>query len=358
MMTGKNNKFGYFSLVCIIIISVFLSSYFSTNYQIISIFLGSIILGFLVTKYGLKIFKKLKLLQKIREDVPYLHSLKENTPTMGGAFFIPVFLTISLIYSYPLSGLKIIFLTTILSFFCIGILDDFLSIKGKSNLGLKANQKFVLQFIVTYIFSSYAIKNGFINSEITFFNHFSLSLDSAIMPFSILTIVGLSNAVNLTDGLDGLAAGCSSIVLCGLGTEILLSNNGNDIIYSIISFTLSGLCLGFLKFNKYPAKIFMGDTGSLCIGAVIGSICLLTSSYVTLFIISGIFIIEALSVIAQVTYFKITKKLFNKGKRILLMSPLHHHYELQGVNEVLIVETFWKINIVLAVLGIVLKMSF
>ena len=120
---------------------------------------------------------------------------------------------------------------------------------------------------------------------------------------------------------------------------------------------MSGLCIGFLKYNKYPAKIFMGDTGSLTIGAILGSISILTNSFFTLFIISGIFIIEALSVMIQVGFFKITKKIFNDGKRVFLMTPIHHHFELKGIKEQKIVENFWKINILLVVLGIVLKIN-
>ena len=128
-------------------------------------------------------------------------------------------------------------------------------------------------------------------------------------------------------------------------------------IFSILCFAMSGMCSGFLKYNSYPAKIFMGDTGSLSIGAILGSIALLTNSVFTLSIFSGIFIIESLSVMIQVGFFKITKKLFGKGKRIFLMSPLHHHFELKGVKEQKIVENFWKINILLIILGIVLKIN-
>ena len=172
-----------------------------------------------------------------------------------------------------------------------------------------------------------------------------------------MTLVGLSNAVNLTDGLDGLAAGCSSIVFYGLGTEILLKGQKELLIYSLICYAMSGLCMGFLKFNKYPAKIFMGDTGSLTIGATLGSITILTNSFFTMFIISGIFFIEALSVLIQVSFFKITKRLFKKGKRIFLMTPIHHHFELMGIKEEKIVENFWKVNILLVILGIVLKIN-
>ena len=178
-----------------------------------------------------------------------------------------------------------------------------------------------------------------------------------ILPISFLVLVGISNSVNLTDGLDGLAAGCSGIVFFGLGTEILMKEQQELIVFSILCYSMSGICLGFLKYNSYPAKIFMGDTGSLSIGAILGSIALLTNSIFTLTIFSGIFIIESLSVIIQVGFFKITKKFFYKGKRIFLMSPLHHHFELKGIKEQKIVENFWKINILLVILGIVLKIN-
>ena len=178
-----------------------------------------------------------------------------------------------------------------------------------------------------------------------------------ILPISFLVLVGISNSVNLTDGLDGLAAGCSGIVFYGLGTEILMKEQQELFVFSILCYSMSGICLGFLKYNSYPAKIFMGDTGSLSIGAILGSIALLTDSIFTLSIFSGIFFIESFSVIIQVGFFKITKKLFQRGKRIFLMAPLHHHFELQGVKEQKIVEIFWKINILLIILGIVLKIN-
>ena len=178
-----------------------------------------------------------------------------------------------------------------------------------------------------------------------------------IYPICFVTLVGLSNAVNLTDGLDGLASGCSSIVFWGLGTEIFMTNETELIIYGFFCYAMSGLCMGFLKFNKFPAKLFMGDTGSLTIGAILGSISILTNSFFTLFVISGIFVIEALSVIIQVGFFKATKKLFKKGKRLFLMTPIHHHFELKGIKEEKIVENFWKFNILLIFLGIVLKIS-
>ena len=191
-----------------------------------------------------------------------------------------------------------------------------------------------------------------------FSNHLAIDIGIMIIPLSFITLVGLSNAVNLTDGLDGLASGCSSIVFYGLGTEILLKGQKELIIFSILCYSMSGLCLGFLLFNKHPAKIFMGDTGSLSIGAILGSISILTNSFLSIFIFSGIFFAESLSVIIQVTFFKITRKFLGKGKRLFLMAPLHHHFELKGFKEEVIVQNFWKINILLVVSGIVLKISF
>jgi len=207
------------------------------------------------------------------------------------------------------------------------------------------------------VFIFLAYEKNLIDPLITISDSWGINTSIFILPIAFLVLVGLSNSVNLSDGLDGLAAGCSAIVFYGLGTEILMKNEQELIIFSILCYSMSGLCMGFLKYNSHPAKIFMGDTGSLSIGAILGSIALLTNSVFTLFIFSGIFNIESLSVMIQVGFFKITKKLFQRGKRIFLMTPLHHHFELKGVKEQKIVENFWKINILLVILGIVLKIN-
>ena len=257
---------------------------------------------------------------------------------------------------YKRQGILLLFFC-ILSFFIIGFLDDYLSIANKKNTGLKSNEKFILQALIAVLFIIFANQSNNVNPLITISNNWNMDTNIVIFPICFLTLVGLSNAVNLTDGLDGLAAGCSTIVFFGLGTEIFIKGQEDLIIYGLISYAMSGLCIGFLKYNKYPAKIFMGDTGSLTIGAVLGSISILTNSFFTLFIISGIFITEALSVMIQVSFFKITKKLFKKGQRVFLMTPIHHHFELKGIKEEKIVENFWKVNILLIVLGIVLKIN-
>ena len=353
-MTGKSNIFNYRLLLLIISFITLINSIYIKNPYIFISYIFSVIATTLTTKYGIKLMKKYNFLQTIRTEGPSSHLIKQNTPTMGGLFIIPIFFLILLCAKIISFKFKLALFITIFGFFSIGFLDDYLSIKKQINLGLKSKEKLILQIFFSSFFVIFLFNNNLINNNLNFLNDLTINLKSFIIPISIITIISLSNSVNLTDGLDGLAAGCSSIVFCGLGTEILLNNNKTYLIFSLLSFCLSGLCLGFLKHNKYPAKIFMGDTGSLTIGAIIGIICVVTNSFFTTFIISGIFVIEAVSVILQVSYFKITKKLFRQGKRLFLMTPIHHHFELQGIKEEKIVEIFWLINIVLIIFSIVM----
>jgi len=355
-MIGKIKKFNFKSLLILNIFALIVTSFYFNNFIFIGVFTLFFFISLLITKNGLEIIIKLNLLQNIRTEGPANHYKKNNTPTMGGVFMIIPFLIFLLIITINLSSLKLfLLLLTILGFFMTGFLDDYLSIQNKKNTGLKTKEKFTLQSIISIIFILLAYDTNLLNPLITVSNSLEINMFIFILPISFLVLVGISNSVNLTDGLDGLAAGCSGIVFYGLGTEILMKEQQELLVFSILCYSMSGICLGFLKYNSYPAKIFMGDTGSLSIGAILGSIALLTDSIFTLSIFSGIFIIESLSVIIQVGFFKITKKIFHKGKRIFLMAPLHHHFELQGINEEKIVENFWKINILLVVLGIVLK---
>ncbi len=357
-MIGKTKKINFSSLLSLILFSLTINSFVFGNLLIITIFLAFFLISLLITKYGLTIIKQLNLLQNIRDESPTFHLKKKNTPTMGGIFIILPFLLLLLGVnnSFDYIGILLLFFCT-LGFFIIGFLDDYLSITKKQNTGLRANQKFSLQALISILFIISASQSNYIRPFISVSNDWNIDTNLIIIPTFIITLVGLSNAVNLTDGLDGLAAGCSSIVFFGLGTEIFIKGQKELIIFGLLSYAMSGLCMGFLKFNKYPAKIFMGDTGSLTIGATLGSISILTNSLFTLFIISGIFIIEALSVIIQVSFFKITKRMFNNGRRVFLMTPIHHHFELKGIKEEKIVENFWKANILLVVLGIVLKIN-
>ena len=357
-MIGKIKELNFKSLFILNTTALIVTSYFFNNTIFIGVYLLFFLISLYATKNGLKIIKKLSLFQNIRSEGPANHYKKSNTPTMGGIFIVVPFLIFLLIVNLNLGSPKLLLLLlTIFGFFITGFLDDYLSIKNKKNTGLKSKEKFILQSIIAIIFIFLAYEKDFINPIITISDSWGINISVFIFPISFIVLVGISNSVNLSDGLDGLAAGCSSIVFYGLGTEILVKEQHELMIFSILCFSMSGICLGFLKYNSYPAKIFMGDTGSLSIGAILGSIALLTNSIFTLSIFSGIFIIESLSVIIQVGYFKITKKLLNNGKRIFLMAPLHHHFELKGVKEQKIVESFWKINILLVILGIVLSIN-
>ena len=186
---------------------------------------------------------------------------------------------------------------------------------------------------------------------------------------SIFVISGSSNSINLTDGIDGLASGLSAIVFFTLGIIAYASGHYNfsdylNITYiqgvgeiTIFCMSMVGACLGFLWFNSHPAQVFMGDTGSLSLGSAMGAMAIILKNEILLVIIAGVFVVEALSVILQVGFFKYSKKKYGKGKRLFLMAPLHHHFELKGVSEQKIVENFWKINILLVILGIVLKIN-
>ncbi len=357
-MIGKIKKLNFSTLFFLILFSSIVNSFVFSNFVIVNIFLSFFFISLLITNYGLNAIKNLNLIQNIKQEGPKIHSIKQNTPTMGGLFFILPFLLLLLIISnlYNSIDILLLFFCT-LGFLIIGFLDDYLSIKKRKNTGLKAKEKFFLQSLISIVFIAVAYQSNYISPFISLSSDWAIKTNLLILPICFITLVGLSNAVNLTDGLDGLATGCSSIVFYGLGTEILMKEQKELIIYSLICYAMSGLCMGFLKFNKYPAKIFMGDTGSLTIGAVLGSISILTNSFFTIFIISGIFIIEALSVIIQVVFFKITKKIFHNGKKVFLMSPIHHHFELLGIKEEKIVENCWKLNILLVFLGIVLKIN-
>ncbi len=357
-MIGKTKTLNFSILFFLILFSLTVNSFIFSNLFIVNIFLIFFLISLFFTKFGIKKIKELNLLQNIRKEGPLIHSSKTNTPTMGGIFIVLPFLLLLLILSKKFDSIELFLLFICnLGFFIIGFLDDYLSITNKKNTGLTVNEKFLLQALISILFIVLAFQGSYINPLIDIFNNWNINTYAIIIPICFITLIGLSNAVNLTDGLDGLAAGCSSIVFYGLGTEIFIKGQKELIIYGLISFAMSGLCMGFLKFNKYPAKIFMGDTGSLTIGATLGSISILTNSFFTLFIISGVFIIEALSVIIQVGFFKISKRIYKSGKKVFLMTPIHHHFELKGVKEEKIVENFWKLNILLVFLGIVLKIK-
>ena len=298
--------------------------------------------------------------QAIRRDGPERHLSKEGTPTMGGllivlAIVIPTLLWANLTNSYIWIA---VFVT--IGFGAVGFLDDYKKVIRKDSKGLSARWKFLLQILLAGVAATLIYMDVGINDRvgIPFFKRLNPSLGTFYIPFIILVIVGASNAVNLTDGLDGLAIGPSIVAA---GTYMLFAYltghvkiaNYLQILYvpgagelTIFCGAMAGAGIGFLWYNTYPAQVFMGDTGSLSIGAALGVVAVMVKHEILLLLVGGVFVIEALSVIFQVFSYKTTRK------RIFRMAPVHHHFELKGWAEPKIIVRFWIISIILALLAI------
>lgn len=288
----------------------------------------TVILGF----FAIPLLKKLKARQSIREEGPKSHRIKSGTPTMGGLFML-LSAVLVVIFNKMIdpSVLWLLFLT--LGHGLLGFLDDFIKAEKKRNLGLTAKQKMLGQIILAVLYCWGVVDTLHLPYSIAIpFTHTDISIGLLYYPFVVLVIVGASNAVNLTDGLDGLASGCCVIAFSAYAMFCYMTGF-NDLGYFII--ILAGSCIGFLFFNYHPAKIFMGDTGSLALGGAIAGISVMTRTELLLIFLGLIFVLEALSVIIQVASFQLT------GKRVFKMSPLHHHFELSGWSEVHVVWAFW-----------------
>jgi phospho-N-acetylmuramoyl-pentapeptide-transferase len=303
-------------------------------------FIGTIALAPLV----IPILRKLKVGQTIRSDGPKRHFGKAGTPTMGGLIFlIPVSFSALLISSPNVSSVLLVLM--LLGFGLIGFTDDYIKVVLRRSLGLKARWKLSGQIFLSLVlaFISVVFLDRGTDVWIPFYG--DIFLGWLYLPFVIFVVVGATNAVNLTDGLDGLASGTMAIATLGFFYVSLLTNN---IEAAIFSSTLIGGCLGFLIFNFNPAKVFMGDTGSLALGAALATLAVLTKTEILLMVIGGIFVIETLSVIIQVIFFRLT------GKRVFLMSPLHHHFELKGWGERKIVSFFYLLSFAFVFIGVFL----
>lgn len=294
------------------------------------------------------LLQALKTGQIIREDGPQAHLKKAGTPTMGGIFFVPTAVITACIWSnFAPEVLAVSALT--LSYGFIGWIDDWQILRRKSNKGISPKLKlglqigFAIMFCVWLIFSQPSTITS-ISLPLGFY----LPLGVLFWPLAGFVLVAESNATNLTDGIDGLAGGTVAIALLALGALIAPTSPG----LMIFCACLSGSCLGFLAHNRNPARVFMGDTGSLALGGALAAVGLLTNSLVALFILSGIFFVETLSVMAQVGYYKATKGPDGKGKRLLKMAPLHHHLELSGWSELQVVTVFYIIAVLLAVISV------
>lgn len=291
-------------------------------------FLLAIILGFPI----LKLCHKLKFSQTILHYVDN-HAGKSGTPTMGGLIFIIAGLIPGLIFCRA-DGLSLIILLVFLCYGLLGFLDDFIKIKGRKNEGLKPYQKIIGQVGISLAIGIFVYFK--VGTSVDLFG-LKLNLGLWIIPFIVFFYVAVTNAVNLTDGLDGLAGGVSEIFLLVIGIILLLLGYSN---YSTLAFAVGGGVLGFLCFNCYPAKIFMGDTGSLALGGIIASLCVFSGLELIMPIIGIMFVMSALSDVIQVLHYKRTKR------RVFKMAPLHHHFERCGVHENRIVLVYIVITLI------------
>ena len=326
-------------------------------------FFTSLMIVLLIGGPFIKLFSNRKIFNPIREDGPTDHIVKKiGTPTMGGVIIL-IGLIVSVLLWADLTNIYILFcLYIVTSFGLLGAYDDYKKIKNSSSSGISFKLKIGMQIflaLIGLIYLSYYIDYAeFKNLYFPFFKNLLINLGWFFIPFSIFVIVGSSNAVNLTDGLDGLAtvpvilvAGCFAFISYVTGNiffseylQILYIQGTGEI--SIFCGSIIGACLGFLWFNAPPAKIFMGDTGSLSLGGSLGAVGIITKHEIVLAITGGLFVLEALSVLVQVISYKLT------GKRIFKMAPIHHHFEKKGWQESTVVIRFWIISIILAMIGL------
>lgn len=314
--------------------------YTDTIRTIIISFIITVILGPIL----IPVLRKMKIGQSIREEGPKTHYKKSGTPTMGGIIMM-IGLLITVLTSGILNRDIYILLLSTFGFGLIGFIDDYIKVVKRRSLGLKPYQKLIGQFILAALLAMYQSNTSMLGTKIIipFVSNKYLDLGMLYIPFITFVVVGTVNSVNLTDGLDGLATGVTLIVLSFFG---LVSLNWGMNSASIFSAALTGACLGFLVYNAYPAKVFMGDTGSMALGGAVSALAILLNLPLVIPIVGGIYLVEALSVIIQVISYKLT------GKRVFLMSPLHHHFEQKGWSETRVVAVFWIVTVVLCLIGV------
>ncbi len=309
-------------------------------FPIIIAFLIVIIIGPIV----IPILEKLKMEQSIRGDGPKTHFKKSGTPTMGGVIIIiAVFFSVLITAQWEREMLFI--LASILGFGFIGLIDDFIKVVLRRSLGLRATYKLIAQVLLAVVLSWYAYTSPNVGSAVLIpFTSQFWDMGIWYVPFTAAIIfVGTVNSVNFTDGLDGLAAGVTMIVMAFLSLVALKAGQKE---IAIISAAVTGSTLGFLRYNSHPAQIFMGDTGSMALGGAVAAVAVLLRLPLLLPIIGGIYVLETLSIIIQVISYQLT------GRRVFLMAPLHHHYEVKGWEETKVVVIFWIVTIVLVLVGV------
>jgi phospho-N-acetylmuramoyl-pentapeptide-transferase len=306
----------------------------------------SILSGFLI----IPALRRMKFGQSIREEGPKAHQKKAGTPTMGGLIFLTSIILSTLILSYiyddVMTTQTIVLLLILVGFGLIGFLDDFIIVVLKRNLGLTSLQKLIGQIVVAII-AFFLLRMGPFETTVNIpFTAIDIDLGIMYIAFLIFWLVGFSNAVNITDGLDGLVAGCSAISFAAFG--VLALHYGQEDI-ATFTFVVTGAMLGFLLFNSKPARVFMGDTGSLALGGALAMISILIKQETLLLLVGIVYVVETASVIIQVISFKLT------GKRVFKMSPIHHHFELSGWSEWKIVIVFWGVAALAAIVPVLLE---
>jgi phospho-N-acetylmuramoyl-pentapeptide-transferase len=312
----------------------------------------------LTARLGVPRLRQLKLGQVIREEGPQAHHSKAGTPTMGGLLVVPAGVVVGGLMS-PGDPRLIAVAAVTLAYMAIGAVDDWRSLTRHTNTGLTPRGKLVLQALAAALFLLWAGLGGWLGGgtpgDVGLPFGWVLPLGLLIWPLGLFVFLAESNATNLTDGLDGLAAGCGAVVFTGMALQLTLRGHGGDPAMAAFCAAMAGCWLGFLSQNRHPARVFMGDTGSLAMGAALSAVALLTNSLWPLLVMGGVFLAESLSVILQVWVFKATKGPDGQGRRLFRMAPLHHHFELGGLPEQQVVLLLWGLSLLLVLVGLVLR---
>ncbi|RJQ41741.1 MAG: phospho-N-acetylmuramoyl-pentapeptide-transferase [Nitrospiraceae bacterium] len=324
--------------------------------------LTAMLIAFIIGPEVIKRLRKFSVTQQVRDDGPQTHLGKAGTPTMGGVLIIISILTTVLLWGDLANKYILTMIFSLVGFGAIGFIDDYLKVVKRNPKGLRGYYKFGAQVLLALAISMFLYMNPKdpYNDvlSIPFFKKWLFDLGWFYVPFSIIVIVGSSNAVNLTDGIDGLAVGLVGISVLATGILVYISGNLKfsqylQVLYipgtgelTVFCGAILGASLGFLWYNSYPADVFMGDVGSLSLGGALGTLAVITKQEIVLAVVGGIFVIETLSVVFQVASFKLT------GKRVFRMAPIHHHFELKGWPEPKVIVRFWIVGIMLALLSL------
>jgi phospho-N-acetylmuramoyl-pentapeptide-transferase len=357
-MTRDDGRFPAALLGILILLACLASDWLVANSALTVPLVVAALVSAAVARWGVPKLRSLKLGQVIREEGPQAHHSKAGTPTMGGLLVVPVGVLIGGLTS-PGDPRLLAVAAVSLAYLAIGAIDDWRSLTKRTNTGLTPRGKLLLQAGAALLFLLWAGLGGWLNgavpAAVSLPFGWLLPLGLLIWPLGLFVFLAESNATNLTDGLDGLAAGCGAIVFTGMALQLMLRGHGGDPSLAAFCAAMAGCWLGFLSQNRHPARVFMGDTGSLAMGAALSAVALLSDSLWPLLLMGGVFLAESVSVILQVWVYKATKGPDGKGRRLFRMAPLHHHFELGGISEQGVVLGLWGTSLALVLLGLLLR---